>query len=78
MGTVKKCEQITLDFERSAFQKLSVKERLELKMHLGICSKCRRYVKDSKKMDLWLKRRYELADYTFSAEEKTKIKEKLK
>ena len=43
-----------------------------------MCSKCRRYVKDSKKMDLWLKRRYELADYTFSTKEKTKIKEKLK
>lgn len=75
---MKRCEQITLDLEKSNFQKLSVKERLELKMHMAICSKCRRYAKDSKKMDLWLKRRAKLADYSFSPEEKDAIKEKLK
>lgn len=78
METVKRCEQITLDYERSQFQALSVKNRLELRMHLGMCSKCRRYVKDSKKLDLWLKRRFELADYTFSEQEKEAIKEKIR
>lgn len=77
MGTVKRCEQITLDYERSNFEALSVKNRLEIKMHLGMCRKCRRYVKDSKKMDLWLKRRFELADHSFSTDEKEAIKEKM-
>jgi hypothetical protein len=78
MGIVKRCEQITLDFERGNFQELSVKDRLEMKMHMAICTKCRRYAKDSKKMDLWLKRRYELANFSFSDGEKEVIKEKCK
>ncbi len=79
MGTVKKCEQITLDFERSQFQTLSVKDRLQLQMHLSMCSKCRRYMKDSKKMDLWLKRRFLQSDQSihFTIAEKEAIKEKI-
>lgn len=80
MAIVKSCEQITLDYEKSKFQGLSVKDRLEQRMHLAICSKCRRYTKDSKKMDRWLKRRFEQADQRvhFSQKEKEEIKEKLK
>ena len=79
MGIVKRCEQITLDFERSKFQALSVKDRLQLNMHLAICSKCRRYMKDSQKLDIWLKRRIELAnqEFHFSSDEKEIIKTKL-
>ena len=79
METVKRCEQITLDYEKSKFTALSVTDRLQQKMHLGLCSKCRRYIKDSQKLDLWLKRRFELADESihFTDEEKTTIKEKL-
>lgn len=78
MDPVKRCEQITLDYEKSKFLALSVKDRLQLKMHMGICTKCRRYLKDSQKLDLWLKRRYELVDETvqFTSEEKQAIKEK--
>ena len=80
MEIVKRCEQITLDFERSKFQSLSVKDRLQLNMHLAMCSKCRRYFKDSQKLDIWLKRRIELADpeVHFSQVEKESIKEKMK
>lgn len=81
MVVVKKCEQITLDIEKGKFQKPSVKDRLELKMHLAMCSKCRRYARDSKKLDLWLKRRMELAnankDVHFTEEEKNELKEKI-
>lgn len=77
--TVKRCEQITLDFERSQFQALSVKDRLGMKMHLGMCKKCRKYVKDSQKLDLWLKRRLQQMDESihFSDLEKVQLKEKL-
>jgi hypothetical protein len=79
MDTVKTCEQITLDYEKSKFQTLSVKDRLEQRMHLAICSKCRRYSKDSKKMDMWLKRRFQLSEEVqFSNQEKEKLKEQLK
>lgn len=78
MGALKKCEQITLLFEASNFQKLSVEDREELKMHLDKCKKCDGYIKDSKKLDLWLKRRFEQLDQTvhFTSEEKEAIKEK--
>ena len=79
MEAVKRCEQITLEYEKSKFQTLSVKERMQQKMHLGICSKCRRYLKDSQKLDLWLKRRYQLIDASvhFTSEEKEALKAKL-
>jgi hypothetical protein len=79
MDTVKSCEQVTLDYEKSKFQALSVQDRLQQKIHLSICSKCRRYMKDSKKMDMWLKRRFEQSEEVqFSTEEKEAIKNKLK
>ena len=55
-----------------------MKDRLEIRMHMAICTKCRRYARDSKKMDLWLKRRAELAKFSFSEEEKQALKDKIK
>lgn len=80
MEIVKRCEQITLDYERSRFQPLSVKDRVQLRMHLGICKKCRHYLKDSQKIDVWLKRRFERLDetYHFSSDEKITLKKSLK
>jgi Zn-finger nucleic acid-binding protein len=77
---MKRCEQYTLDVERSHFQQLSVKDRIALKVHFGICPKCRRYLKDSQQLDLWLKRRFQLseAEFQFTREEKQALKEKLK
>lgn len=79
MEIVKRCEQITLDYERSQFQQLSVKDRVELRMHLGICKNCRRYQKDSQKLDKWLQRRFQQLDkeYHFSETEKESIKRKI-
>lgn len=79
MEIVKRCEQITLDFERSKFETLSVKDKLQLSMHLAMCSKCRRFAKDSQKLDIWLRRRIELAnqEFHFTSEEKETIKAKL-
>lgn len=80
METVKRCEQYTLDVERSKFQALSVKERIALKVHVGICPKCRRFVKDSQQLDLWLKRRFQQAEreFHFTPEEKEHLKSKLR
>lgn len=77
---MKRCEQYTLDVERSKFQKLSVKDRIALKVHFGICPNCRRYLKDSQQLDLWLKRRFQLSEpeFHFTREEKETLKEKLK
>lgn len=78
MDTVKNCEQITLDYEKSKFQTLSVKDRLQQKVHLSLCSKCRRYMKDSKKLDMWLRRRFEISEEVqFTAQEKEALKKKL-
>ena len=80
MEIVKRCEQYTLDVERSKFQTLSVKDRIALKVHFGICPKCRRYLKDSQQLDLWLKRRFQLneAEFHFTHDEKETLKEKLR
>lgn len=80
MEIVKRCEQITLDYERGKFQRLSVKDRIEGRFHLSICPKCRKYVMDSQKLDLWLRRRFSQIDidHHFSQVEKESIKAKLR
>ena len=79
MEAVKKCEQITLLYERANFEELSEEDKLELEMHMNKCNKCNGYIEDSKKLDLWLKEKFSQLDIiaNFSEEEKKKLKESL-
>lgn len=79
MGAVRKCEQITLLYERANFEALSDEDKQELQMHMDKCTKCNGYIEDSKKLDLWLKEKFSQVDTfaNFTAEEKQKLKESL-
>ncbi|MDG1331387.1 MAG: hypothetical protein P8P74_03610 [Crocinitomicaceae bacterium] len=76
---MRKCEQITLLYEKANFLALSDEDNAELKMHMDKCTKCNGYIEDSKKLDLWLKERFAEVDASanFTAEEKQKLKESL-
>jgi Zn-finger nucleic acid-binding protein len=77
---MKRCEEITLDFEKSKFQKLTLNERVAQRMHLGMCSKCKRYLKDSKTLDKLLAKCAKDTSnlHVFSQTEKTNLKIRLK
>lgn len=79
MGAVRKCEQITLLYEKANFEALSEEDKVELKMHKDKCTKCNGYIEDSKKLDLWLKQKFSQIDAVanFTPEEKQKLKESL-
>ena len=79
MGAVKKCEQITLLYERSNFEALSDEDKVELQMHRDKCTKCNGYIEDSKKLDQWLKEKFAQIDViaNFTPEEKQQLKELL-
>jgi len=77
MGAVRKCEQITLLYEKANFEALSEKDKEELQMHMDKCTKCNGYIKDSKKLDLWLKEKFSQLNViaNFTSEEKQNLKE---
>lgn len=79
MGVVRKCEQITLLYERANFEALSEEDQIELQMHMDKCTKCNGYIEDSKKLDEWLRKKFAQVDIivNFSDEEKEKLKEVL-
>ncbi len=76
---MKNCEDTTLDVERSSFERLSIKDRLALRMHLAMCPQCRKYFKDSTTIDTLLKKRFSHLgeEYKFTQEEKDEMKRKL-
>ena len=75
---MKTCQEITLDIEQDKFEKLSLKDKLAIKMHLFICKPCRNFKKDSKLIDLMLKKKFkDLSRYKFSKKEKLAMIEKL-
>lgn len=79
MGAVRKCEQITLLYERANFEALSEEDKQELQMHMDKCTKCNGYIEDSKKLDKWLKEKFAEIHIIahFTLEEKEKLKELL-
>lgn len=79
MGVVRKCEQITLLYERANFEALSEEDQIELQMHMDKCTKCNGYIEDSKKLDEWLRKKFAQVDIivNFSDEEKEKLKKVL-
>jgi len=78
MGSMKTCQEITLDIERGKYVKLSIKDKLAVKMHLLICKPCQNFSKDSKIIDDLLKKKFsDLSKFEFSEEEKAAMISKL-
>ena len=70
-----RCEKITLAFEKSKFNRLPMKSRIEISVHSSICPKCRKYFKDSDYLDGVLKKfKRPINQVKFSIEEKNKLK----
>ena len=75
---MKNCQDTTQDIERATFERLTLKDRLGLRLHLSMCKDCRRYFKDSKSIDKLLKKRFShLSKYSFTKEEKDELKRKI-
>ncbi len=79
MKMMKPCEEITLDFEKSKFVRLSLKDRMILRAHVMMCSKCHRYLVDSRMLDTWLAEGFSQQDmrYRFSESEKERLRDLL-
>jgi len=77
---MKRCIQITEDFERSMNQKLSFSDKMEIYGHKILCKKCNRYMKDSRTLENLIKQhaKQEFSiSKKFSQEEKDRMKNKL-
>lgn len=77
------CRKATELTEKKLAGELNWKERAQLMMHRFMCAACRRYGRQSRKIDQLLRRKTdrvsEESSNTFSAEElEKKIREKLK
>jgi predicted anti-sigma-YlaC factor YlaD len=76
---MKKCQDITQDIERSAFDRLTLKDKLSIRFHLSMCKTCRSYFKDSKTIDGMLKKKFtHLSQHKFSQQEKDNLKKNLR
>lgn len=73
---MKDCQEITELVERSKIERISWTDRLAIRMHGTICGNCRQYFADSDQMDeiLKSKRFKHLSEYSFSDQEKEKLK----
>lgn len=76
---MKTCEEITVLYEQSKVNRISVSDKISIRTHKTICKDCRQYFKDSDKIDLMLTKRFKhLGSYSFSDTEKESLKERLK
>ena len=76
---MKNCLEITEDIEKGNVQKLSIRERIAIRMHLRLCPNCKHYARDSKILDRLLRlKSKQINNYKFSPEEKEAIINKLK
>ena len=73
---MKDCQEITELVERSKIERISLGDRLAIRMHSTICKNCRQYFRDSDVLDDMMNSRTfkHLAEYSFSDEEKEKLK----
>lgn len=73
---MKDCQDITELVERSKVERISLGNRLAIRFHHAICKQCRQYFTDSALIDEMLasKRYKHLSDFSFSREEKEKLK----
>ncbi len=75
---MKDCQDISELIERSKIERITLGQRLSIRFHGAICKNCRHYFADSDLMDQMLGKRYRhLSEYSFTQEEKEKIKKKL-
>ncbi|PWL30558.1 MAG: hypothetical protein DCO96_06165 [Fluviicola sp. XM-24bin1] len=77
---MKDCQEITELIERSKVERITLGDRLAIGMHKSICRDCRQYFRDSDSLDelMQSKRFRHLSEYTFSDDEKEKLKILLK
>lgn len=73
---MKDCQDITELVERSKIERISLGDRLAIRMHSTICKNCRQYFRDSDVLDDMMNSRTfkHLGEYSFSVEEKEKLK----
>lgn len=76
---MKRCQQITECLEKSKIERLTLRERLSIKIHLTICKKCKRYFHDSEQLDKWLNKylKRNTSNVHLSSSEKEAIKLKM-
>lgn len=75
---MKSCLETTMELERSAFQRLSWKDRFGVRLHVSVCPECRKYFRDSKTLDRLMRKTFsQPKQYSFSLEEKEIMKRKL-
>lgn len=76
------CNSATLLMTKQSFDSVSCVERIQLKMHLSVCSFCRAFKKQSDFIQLQIKKWSEVdPDHpviTLSDEQKEKLKERIK
>lgn len=72
------CQEITELAEKRAFERLTFMERMELRMHKAICPHCKKFFKDSAKLDSIITKSIQSRKFTFSREEKDKMIDRLK
>lgn len=76
---MKTCQDITGLYEQNKMDRISMSDRLAIRVHGSICKDCRSYFKESDLLDKMLKRKFrDLGSYKFSNDEKSKLKERLK
>lgn len=68
------CREITETIEKGGVKRLSIQDRLAIRIHLRICKPCTAYSKDSKIIERLLRRSASRMDnYTFTEMEKSKM-----
>ena len=76
---MKDCQEITSDIEKSKLAKISLGNKLAIRIHLMLCKTCRSFSKDSRIIDKLLSRKFrQQKNYKFSPEEINKLKDDLK
>lgn len=73
------CKEASELIERGRFERLGWGKRVGLRFHTSICKNCRKYFKDSELMEQMMhsKRFRHMSSYSFTAEEKEKLKKLL-
>lgn len=75
---MKTCQEISGLYEQGKITRISLGDKLALRIHGSICKGCRDYFKESDILDKMLSRKFkDLGNYKFSDTEKAKIKERL-
>lgn len=75
---MKKCREITELIEQGREQRLPLKQRIEVKIHLMMCKLCRNFAKDTAFLDHLLKKIKTIRRPELSSAEKIQIKRAVK